>query len=355
MEFGILGLAAAGKSTVFSLLTGIPVPQDAGKSHQGIAKVPDNRLAALSALFKPRKHTPATVKFVDVPPLTKGGASSLNLAELRTMDALAVVLRGFDNPQVPHPEGDLNPRRDLELIETELLLSDLAVVSGRLERLARELPKHRTPKLEAEKTTLERCLAALEQGQPLRELSFSPEEQAQLKGFTFLTLKPLLVILNADESQAANLSAALQKWELDKLAERPQVVITAVCAPLEEEISQLESSEQEAFLSELGLPDRALHRLLQKGYSLLGLISFFTVGEDECRSWSIRRGTPAAKAAGVIHSDFERGFIRAEVVPWDTLLALGSLAQCRQNGLLRQEGKDYVVQDGDVITFKFNV
>lgn len=355
MEFGILGLAAAGKSTVFSLLTGTQVPRDMGKSHHGIAKVPDSRLSALSALFKPKKHTPATVKFVDVPPLTKGGASSLNLAELRTMDALAVVLRGFHNPQVPHPEGDLNPRRDLELIETELLLSDLAVASGRLERLSKDLGKQRNPKLEKEKAVLERCLTALEQGQPLRELSLSPEEQAQLKGFTFLTLKPLLVILNTDESQAANLPAALQKWQLEKLAGRAQVVITAVCASLEEEISRLEPWEQDVFLSELGLPDRALHRLLQKAYGLLGLISFFTVGEDECRAWSIPRGTPAVKAAGVIHSDFERGFIRAEVVPWDTLLAIGSLAQCRQKGLLRQEGKDYLVQDGDVITFKFNV
>jgi len=355
MEFGILGLAGSGKTTIFSLLTGTELPAGPGKSHVGIAKVPDARLDALSALFKPRKHTPATVKFVDVPPVSKGAASSLNLPELRTMDGLAVVLRAFRNPQVPHPEGEVNPKRDLELIETELLLSDLAVASGRLERLAKELPKHRTPELEAEKTTLERCVACLEQGQPLRELSLAPEELRRLKGFTFLTLKPLLLIVNVDETDAAKAEETIARWGLASQALRPKVVVTAVAAPLEQEISRLAPEEQEAFLAELGIPDRALARLLQKAYTLLGQISFFTVGEDECRAWSIPEGTPAVKAAGAIHSDFERGFIRAEVVPWDELLACGSLAACRTKGVLRQEGKDYLVQDGDVITFKFNV
>lgn len=355
MEFGILGLSSSGKTTIFSLLTGAPATPGSGKSHVGIAKVPDRRLELLSQLFKPRKQTPATVKFVDVPPVTKGGAASLNLPELRTMDGLAVVLRGFANPLVPHPEGELNPRRDLELIETELLLSDLGVATGRLERLARELSKHRTPELEREKEVLERCARFLEAGRPLRELDLSPEEARVLKGFTFLTRKPLLVILNADESEANHLSQALARWQLDDLEGRPQVAVTAVSAPLEEEISRLAPEEQEAFIAELGLPDRALSRLLQKAYALLGQISFFTVGEDECRAWSIPQGTPAVKAAGVIHSDFERGFIRAEVVRWDELLECGSLAACRTKALLRQEGKDYIVQDGDVITFKFNV
>ncbi|MGC8915479.1 MAG: redox-regulated ATPase YchF [Thermoanaerobaculum sp.] len=355
MEFGILGLAGAGKTTIFSLLTGAEVAPGAGKSHLGVAKVPDRRLDLLSQLFKPRKHTPATVKFVDVPPVTKGGAASLNLPELRTMDALALVLRGFANPLVPHPEGTVDPKRDLELIETELLLSDLAVASGRLERLAKELPKHRTPELEKEKAVLERCLAFLEDAKPLRELTLAPDEERVLKGFTFLTRKPLLVILNADETEAGSLPQALARFRLEALASRPQVQVTAVCAPLEQEIARLAPEEQEAFVAELGLPDRALSRLLQKAYELLGQISFFTVGEDECRAWSIPQGTPAVKAAGVIHSDFERGFIRAEVVRWDELVACGSLAACRAKALLRQEGKDYVVQDGDVITFKFNV
>jgi len=355
MEFGILGLAGSGKTTIFSLLVGSDFPAVPGKSHVGIAKVPDPRLDQLAALFKPRKHTPATVKFVDVPPVSKGGASSLNLPELRTMDGLALVLRGFHNPQVPHPEGEIDPKRDLELIETELLLSDLAVASSRVERLAKELPKHRTPELEAEKATLERCLAFLEAGHPLRELALEPEELRRLKGFTFLTLKPLLLILNLDEAEAAKAEEAMARWGLASQAQRPKVVVTAVAAPLEQEISRLAPEEQEAFLQELGIPDRALTRLLQKAYALLGQISFFTVGEDECRAWSIPQGTPAVKAAGVIHSDFERGFIRAEVVRWDELLACGSLAACRSKGALRQEGKDYVVQDGDVITFKFNV
>lgn len=355
MEFGILGLSGSGKTTIFSLLTGAEVVPGSGKSHVGIARVPDRRLDLLSQLFKPRKHTPATVKFVDVPPVTKGGSASLNLPELRTMDGLAVVLRGFANPLVPHPEGELDPVRDLELIETELLLSDLSVASGRLERLAKELPKHRTPELEREKEVLERCARFLEAGTPLRELALAPEEARVLKGFTFLTRKPLLVILNADEADASDLGRALARWQLEALETRAQVAVTAVSAPLEEEISRLAPEEQEAFIEDLGLPDRALSRLLQKAYALLGRISFFTVGEDECRAWSIPQGTPAVKAAGVIHSDFERGFIRAEVVRWDELLECGSLATCRARALLRQEGKDYIVQDGDVITFKFNV
>ncbi|MCX7895592.1 MAG: YchF family ATPase [Thermoanaerobaculum sp.] len=355
MEFGILGLSGAGKSTLFSLLTGAEVPPHTGKTVVGIAKVPDRRLEALTALFQPRKHTPATVKFVDVPPISRGGAAALNLPELRTTDALAVVLRAFADPQVPHPEGSLDPKRDLELIETELLLSDLGVVTGRLDRLRKELVKRRTPELEKEEELLGRCLAFLEQGRPLRELPLQADEQKIVKGFTFLTGKPLLVVLNADEAEASNLPQALHRWGLGGWEGKPQVACTAVSAPLEREIARLAPEEQAAFVAELGLPDRALNRLLQQAFFLLGQISFFTVGEDECRAWPIPQGSSAHKAAGVIHSDFQRGFIRAEVVRWDELVSCGSLAACRSKGLLRQEGKDYLVQDGDVITFKFHV
>ncbi len=357
MEFGILGLELSGKTTLFSLLTGHPAAPDHHKpgAHVGIAQVPDPRLDRLSEMFKPRKHTPATVRFVDVPGIVRGDSQGLNLPELRTMDGLAVVVRGFPSDAVPHPEGSLGPARDLELVETELLLSDLSVATNRLERLGRDLAKRRTPELEAERAAVERCRVALEAGTPLRRMDLSEEERRILKGFTFLSLKPMLVILNAGEKDAGDIAGAVARAGLQRWQGQPKVALTAVCATLEQEISLLTPADQAAFLADLGLPDRALDRLLRAAYALLGLISFFTVGEDECRAWSIPEATPAIRAAGTIHSDFERGFIRAEVVPCDALLEAGSLAACRTRGVLRLEGKDYPVEDGDVVTFRFNV
>jgi len=357
MEFGILGLELSGKTTLFSLLTGHDVVAGHGKAgaHIGVATVPDPRLDRLSEMFKPRKHTPATVRFVDVPGITRGGAQALNLTELRTMDGLAVVVRAFPAEDVPHPEGSVNPARDLELLETELLLADLAVVDNRLERLEKEVGKRKSPELEGERETLLRCKTMLDEGRPLRQLDLAPEELRRLKGFTLLSLKPMLVILNVAEGDVADLDAALSGAGLDVWKDQPGVASSVVCATLEQEISRLGPDDQAAFLAELGLPDRALDRLLRSAYHLLGLISFFTVGEDECRAWSIPLGTPAVKAAGTIHTDLERGFIRAEVVQWQELLDAGSLATCRQHGSLRLEGKDYVVRDGDVITIRFNI
>ena len=357
MEFGILGLELSGKTTLFSLLTGHDVAAGHGKAgaHMGVAQVPDPRLDRLSALFKPRKHTPATVRFVDVPGITPGGAQALNLSELRTMDGLAVVVRAFASESVPHPEGRVDPSHDLELLETELMLADLAVVSNRLERLEREILKRKSSELEAERAALVRCREALEAGQPLRRLGLGAEELRRLKGFTLLSLKPLLVILNVGEDQAADLAAALAEAGLGACRAEPGVATCVVCATLEQEISRLQPADQASFLADLGLPDRALDRLLRSAYQLLGLISFFTVGEDECRAWSIPAGTPALKAAGAIHTDLERGFIRAEVVPWHELLEAGSLVACRNSGSLRLEGKEYIVLDGDVITIRFNI
>lgn len=357
MEFGIVGLELAGKTTLFSLLTGHSPAPGAGKreAHVGIAQVPDPRLDRLSALFRPRKHTPATVRFVDVPGVARGGSAGLNLPELRTMDGLAVVVRGFESEVVPHPEGDVQPARDLELLETELLLADLQVAESRLERLARDLAKRRTPELEREQSAMERCRLALAEGTPLRDAGLTPDQQRLLKGFTFLTLKPMLVVLNTGEGTVADLDTAATLAGLGPWRHRSNVAVCAVCATLEEEISRLEGEEQETFLADLGLPDRALDRLLRAAYGLLGLRSFFTVGEDECRAWTIVAGTTAVRAAGVIHSDLERGFIRAEVVTCDDLLAAGSWAACRTNATLRLEGREYVVADGDVINVRFNV
>ncbi|HQQ76041.1 MAG TPA: redox-regulated ATPase YchF [Thermoanaerobaculia bacterium] len=355
MEFGILGLELSGKTTIFSLLTGHATAGTPHKreAHVGIAHVPDARLDKLTAIFKPKKHTPATVKFVDVPGVAKGGAQSLNLPELRQMDGLAVVVRGFESDAVPHPEGSVDPARDLELLETEMLLADLSVVTNRLERVEKDIAKKKTPELQTEKDLLVRFKAALDRGEPLRGFDVHVEEEKYVKGFGLLTRKPMLVILNADESDAADLAGALAKAKLDAWKGKPHVAFSAVSAPIEQEIAAMSPEDQAEFLKGLGLPDRALDRLLRAAYDLLGLMSFLTAGEDECRAWSIPKGTHAAKAAAAIHTDFEKHFIRAEVVPFETLVeAGGSLAHCKTHGTLRVEGRDYVVQDGDVINFR---
>lgn len=357
MEFGIVGLELSGKTTLFSLLTGHDPAAATGKreTHVGIAQVPDPRLDRLSALFKPKKHTPATVRFVDVPGIARGGGQSLNLPELRTMDGLLAVVRGFASESLPHPEGSVDPARDLELLETELLLADHSVAEGRLEKLVKEMAKRKDPALAVEKAALEKGKTALDMGRPLREVDFTEEEKRSLKGFTFLTMKPLLAVLNVGEGDASDLAGALARSGLSRWEGKPHVRVCPVSAPIEQEISRLEPADQATFLADLGLPDRALDRVLNAAYELLGLISFLTAGEDECRAWSIPAGTPAVRAAGAIHSDIEKGFIRAEVVPVHDLLDVGSLAACRTKGTLRLEGKEYVVKDGDVVHFRFNV
>jgi GTP-binding protein YchF len=354
MEFGILGLELSGKTTIFSLLTGHAAAAATHKreAHVGIAQVPDARLDRLTAMFKPKKHTPATVKFVDVPGVAKGGSQSLNLPELRQMDGLAVVVRGFASDAVPHPEGSVDPARDLELLETEMLLADLSVVTNRLERVEKDMVKKKTPDLQTEKDLLERFKAALDRGETLRGMDVHVEEEKFVKGFGLLTRKPMLVVLNAGESDAGDLAGALAAAKLDAWKGKPHVAFSAVSAPIEQEIAAMSPEDQVEFLKGLGLPDRALDRLLRAAYDLLGLMSFLTAGEDECRAWSIPKGTHAAKAAATIHTDFEKHFIRAEVVPFDTLMEAGSFAACKTHGTLRLEGRDYVVQDGDVVNFR---
>ena len=358
MEVGILGRSLSGKTTLFNLLTGSEEATGTGgrgRSHMGMARVPDERLHKLAGLYSPKKTTPATVRYVDVPALPDdhGREGAMNLAELRTMDALMVVLRDFSSEEVPHPEGSVDPVRDLAHIEEEFLLQDQMVVEKRLERLARDLAKRRDPGLAAEQKVLRRCLETLESGRPLREAGLDGDQRQILRGFTFLSLKPMLVVVNLDEDRVGEDPFGEERWA-DWLG-RPGLGFTAVCATLEGELAQMEAEDAAELMVDLGLTDRALDRVIRESYRLLGLISFFTVGEDECRAWSLREGTPAVEAAGVIHSDIQRGFIRAEVVRWDELLEAGSMAACRQKGTLRLEGKSYPVQDGDVVHFRFNV
>jgi GTP-binding protein YchF len=358
MEIGILGLASSGKTTLFNLVTGsTEASLQSGRKNgtaMGMARVPDLRLERLSTMYKPRKHTPATIRFIEVPGIPEEHReSALNIAELRSMDVLMVVLRGFDNPAVPHPSGSVDPNRDLNYIEEELMLQDQIVIERRLERLQRDLARRKSPELVAEQQALQRCLSAIEAERPLRAESFSEQELKVIRGFTFLSIKPLLMVLNIDESEVGSDPADSAPW--CELRQRPGVGFTAICATLEGELAQLEGDDCQLFMDEMGIAEPAIERLIREAYRLLGLISFFTVGEDECRAWSIRYGQPAVEAAGAIHSDVQRGFIRAEVVEHDELLEAGSLAVCRQRGSLRLEGKQYPVQDGDVVHFRFNV
>lgn len=359
MEVGILGRSASGKTTLFNLLTGSRETTGAAgarsRSHLGMASVPDPRLATLSKMFRPKKTTPATVRYVDVPALpdSHGQEAALNLPELRTMDALMVVLRGFANELVPHPAGSIDPVRDLGHVEEELVLQDQMVVERRLERLAKDLARRKDQQLAAEQEVLRRCLATLEEGRPLRAAGLSGDEQKRLRGFTFLSLKPLLVVVNLDESDAGEAPFSAPVWA--PWLGREHTVFTSASATIEGELAEMDPDDAGELMGELGIAEPALDRIIRSSYTLLGLVSFFTVGEDECRAWSIAAGTPAVEAAGVIHTDIQRGFIRAEVVPWGELVDAGSLAACRQRGTLRLEGKAYPVADGEVVHFRFNV
>jgi GTP-binding protein YchF len=358
MDVGIMGLAASGKSTLFKLLTGQEPAAAGGRRDSaqiGVARVPDVRLDVLTEMYKPAKTTPATVRYVDVPgiPEEHRHEAAFNLPELRSADVLMVVVRAFASESVAHPMGDIDPVRDLRHIDEEFILQDQLVVERRLERIDRDLAKRKNADLVREREVLGRCLTVLETSMPLRSEEFSAEEERILRGFTFLSLKPMLVVLNVGEDELAADpfgGASWQEWRA-----RPGVAFTWVCATLEGELAELDGDDAEAFMSDLGLAESALDRVIRDSYRLLGLISFFTVGDDECRAWSIRTGTPAVEAGGVIHSDIQRGFIRAEVVAYDELIDAGSLAACRQRGTLRLEGKTYPVQDGEVVHFRFNV
>jgi GTP-binding protein YchF len=355
MQLGILGLPKAGKTTLFNTLTasheatGKFLASDA--THLGVAKVPDPRLAALRDLFHPKKYTPATVEYVDIPGITKGeGAESLDLAKLKTVDALLHVVRAFEDAEIPHPDGNVDPLRDVHTIDLELILSDHTLVERRLERLEKAGKRGSSPEEEREKKLLqETVLPALEAERPVRSLSLEPDDERLLRGYQLLTAKPMLIVLNVGEEAVATASA--KDFGID-VAQHPAIVVSA---PIEEEISRLSAEEQREFLGDLGLAEPSLDRVLRASFELLGRIAFFTVGEDEVRAWTIRRGTHAKEAAGAIHSDIERGFIRAEVVACQALLEHRTLAHCRDKGLLRLEGKEYVVADGDVINFRFNV
>lgn len=355
MQLGILGLPKTGKTTLFNTLTASQQATDkfssSGQTNVGQATVRDQRLEQLRDLFKPKRYVPATVQYMDIPGIKRGeSAESLDLAKLKTVDALVHVVRAFDDPEIVHSEGSVDPARDVAMLDLELILADHDLVERRLERLEKATKRGLNPEEQRERQLLsEVIIPALEAERPLREITLDPDDERRLRGFQLLSAKPVLVVVNVSEDRA---SASVADLGIEV---RPGVSAVVVSAPIEQEISTLPPEEQKEFLADLGLSEPSLDRVNRASYDLLGLIAFFTVGEDEVRAWTIRRGARAREAAGTIHSDIERGFIRAEVVPWGDLLRLKTMAACREAGVLRLEGKEYVMQDGDVAHFRFNV
>jgi ribosome-binding ATPase len=355
MKTAIIGLPMTGKTSLFTILTGVHTETRIGSTaaRTGVAKVPDARLDALAQLFEPKKLTHATVEYVDMPSISKESLRDASyVASLRVVDAFAHVLRLFEDETIPHEKGSIDPLRDLEDVETELILSDLVVVEKRLERLDKDRKKIKNPELDREFELLEKCKAALEENHPLRQLDLDSEDEKRLRGFQFLSQKPMLYVLNLGESEAGKLHEREHEFAAGLPAGSKHTAVTAVCGKIEAELSELPREEQRDYLASYGLQESGLERLISATYSLLGLMSFLTAGEDEVRAWTIPVNSNAVKAAGAIHSDFEKKFIRAEVANWKAMVDLGGYAGLREKGLLRLEGKDYIVRDGDVLVIR---
>lgn len=355
MKTGIIGLPQVGKTSLFRILTKAHLSAQASanprEAHIGVAKVPDDRLDRLAALYNPKKLTHTSVEYVDVGAIGQDALKeTAYIGHLRQVDALAHVVRVFDDPAIPHV-GDIDPLRDIKNVEFDLMVSDLGQIEKRLERLEKDLKKMKTPDLEKEFELLKRANAHLGEEKPLREMAMTPEDKKRIRGFMFLSEKPILYVLNIGESSelGKELEEAVSKYKLTEISERPNAAATAICGKVEAELSEMSDADAAEFLSSYGLKESGLTRLIRTTYQLLGLISFFTAGEDECRAWQIPAYSRAQEAAGAIHSDLEKHFIRAETIRWDQLLAAGSEANARAQGTLRLEGKDYIVQDGDVM------
>jgi len=364
MEIGIIGLPKSGKTTVFNALTkgkaGIGT-YTSGEPNIGVVKVPDPRLDGLDEIFHPKKKIAAEVRYVDVgvPPKGLGKTEGLGgqfFVHMSQSDALLHVVRTFEDDSVPHIEGSVDPARDTDIINMELTFSDLSILEKRLQKIEHSLKAakpHEREGLSKEQSILERIKTALEQDVPIREQQLTEDEKKLISGYQFLTAKPLLLVANIGEESLPQAGSLEEDWRTRYL--RPQVNVAALCGKIEMELAQLEDADAQEFRSSMGLDEAAPDRMIRLSYELLGLISFFTFVSDEVKAWSIQRDTPAIKAAGKIHSDMERGFIRAEVIGYDDLVRYGSIAEGRKKGLVHVEGKNYIVKDGDVITFLFNV
>jgi len=367
LSIGIVGLPNVGKSTLFNALSGASVlaanyPFATKDPNVGIVPVPDKRLDQLSALFKPKKHTPAALEFVDIAGLVKGaskgeGLGNQFLGNIREVDAVAHVLRCFTDPDVVHVDGSVDPQRDKEVVETELALKDLESLDKKRERRVKEgkTPGKAGDEAKADVVVYDKVKKALEDGRPARSVQLTDDEKVRMRDLFLLTMKPVLYVANIDEAQLAEAEKNPNVQKVVAIAKAEGAGWVAICSKVEAEIQQLPPAERPEFLATVGLTEPGLNKLVHAAYQLLGLQSFFTAGEDECRAWTVKVGARAPQAAGVIHTDFEKGFIKAEVIRIEDLLRLGSESAARDKGLLRVEGKEYVVKDGDVMHFRFNV
>lgn len=360
MKIGIVGLAQSGKTTLFNALTGAHIETAAfskENAHRAVVKVPDDRLEQLTDIFQPKKKTPATIEYIDLaglsPAQEKVGFSDQFLGQIRLVDAILVLVRAFEDDSILHPLKTVDPLRDFKYIEAEFIISDLSIIENRMQRLSRQMKSKKSDADMRELTLLEKCKAFLENEKPLRQFEMSIDEEMIVRGYQFLTQKPLILVLNISETDIQHEEekrATIPVTDLDSNS-----ALLAISAQIEMEIGQLSDAEAVDFQKEIGIQQSAMDKLIRTSHDLLGLISFFTVGDDEVKAWTIRSNTKAPQAAGAVHTDFERGFIRAEVVHFDDFIQRKSLTRCKSDGVMHLEGKEYIVKDGDIINFRFAI
>ena len=358
MQIGIVGLPQTGKSSLFQTITKThldPTSMSKIETHQAMIKVPDERLDRLTEIFTPKKKTSATIEVLDVVGLQKGDSGSTQftsnfLGKVKTNDALIQVVRLFNNDMIPHPDGSINMMRDIDAFETEFIISDMTIVEKRIETVKKQIQKIQDDKLKRELPLLEKCFQILQEEKPLRDAHLSNDELKMLNSFQLLTVKPMLIALNLDESQVNESGKYLDELTKKKLSTHTKALY--FFGKIEQELSELSENEAEIFMNEYGIKESALNSIIREAYDLLGLQSFFTCGEQECRAWTIKKGSTAQEASGEIHTDFYNKFIRAETVGYDDFISAGTFAKAKENGTWRLEGKEYVVKDGDILIIR---